>query len=75
MSASARPGGLAPSPGAAPRRQIIAAQTAFEVRTILSNGEQLLLTLVIPLVLLLGLSRLPADLVGHSPVIDAVSTP
>lgn len=73
MSTSAAPGGLAPRPGSAPRRRIVAAQTAFEVRTTLRNGEQLLLTLVIPLVLLVGLSRLPADLVGSSPVIDAVT--
>ena len=33
----------------------------------LRNGEQLLLTLVIPLVLLVGLSRLPADVVGPRP--------
>ncbi len=39
----------------------------------LRNGEQLLLTLVIPLLLLVGLSRLPADLVGHSPAVDAVT--
>ena len=73
MSTSAAPGGLAPRPGSAPRRRIVAAQTAFEVRTTLRNGEQLLLTLVIPLVLLVGLSRLPVDLVGSSPVIDAVT--
>jgi ABC-2 type transport system permease protein len=73
MTASTAPGGLAPRPGAAPRARIVAAQTGFEVRTTLRNGEQLLLTLVIPLVLLVGLSRLPADLVGSSPVIDAVT--
>jgi ABC-2 type transport system permease protein len=73
MTSSTSPGGLGPRPGAAPRRRIVAAQTGLEVRTTLRNGEQLLLTLVIPLVLLVGLSRLPADLVGSSPVIDAVT--
>lgn len=73
MTPSSAPGGLAPRPGAAPRHRIVAAQTAFEVRSTLRNGEQLLLTLVIPMVLLIGLSRLPADLVGSSPVIDAVA--
>jgi ABC-2 type transport system permease protein len=43
------------------------------VRSTLRNGEQLLLTLAIPLVLLVGLSRLPVDLLGHSPAIDAVA--
>lgn len=73
MSPSTAPGGLAPRPGAAPRARVVAAQAGFEVRTTLRNGEQLLLTLVIPWVLLVGLSRLPADLVGSSPVIDAVT--
>jgi ABC-2 type transport system permease protein len=39
----------------------------------LRNGEQLLLTLVVPLVLLVGLSHLPESVVGHSPAIDAVA--
>src|SRR6185437_8244217 len=48
-----------PAPGAAPLRQMIAAQAALETRTLLRNGEQLLLTLVIPLLLLaaFGLER------------------
>ncbi len=70
---SSTPGGLAPHPGAAPRAQILLAQTGAEVRTSLRNGEQLLLTLVIPVVVLVALSRLPADLVGGSPVIDVVA--
>src|SRR5256885_377855 len=41
-----------PAPGAAPLRQMIAAQARLETRTLLRNGEQLLLTLVIPLLLL-----------------------
>jgi ABC-2 type transport system permease protein len=44
---------FAPAPGAAPKSRIISAQTAYEVRTLLRNGEQLLLTLIIPVVLLL----------------------
>jgi ABC-2 type transport system permease protein len=43
---------FAPAPGAAPLRRMIAAQAAMETRTLLRNGEQLLLTLVIPLLLL-----------------------
>ncbi len=41
-----------PAPGAAPLRRMIAAQARLETRTLLRNGEQLLLTLVIPLLLL-----------------------
>ncbi len=42
----------APHPGASPLPRMVAAQTALETRLLLRNGEQLLLTLVIPLVLL-----------------------
>jgi ABC-2 type transport system permease protein len=49
-----------PDPGAAPLGRIISAQTAYEVRALLRNGEQLLLTLIIPVVLLMlfGLTSL-----------------
>jgi ABC-type transport system involved in cytochrome c biogenesis permease component len=70
---SAVPGGLAPRPAAAPRGRVLATQTAAEIRMTLRNGEQLLLTLVIPLVLLVALSHLPESVVGHSPAIDAVA--
>jgi ABC-2 type transport system permease protein len=43
---------LTPAPGAAPLPRMIGAQTAHEVRTLLRNGEQLLLTLIIPVALL-----------------------
>ena len=43
---------FAPAPGAAPLRRMIAAQARLETRTLLRNGEQLLLTLIIPLLLL-----------------------
>jgi ABC-2 type transport system permease protein len=66
-------GGLAPGPGAAPRGRILRTQTLAEIRMTLRNGEQLLLTLVIPLVVLVGLSHLPPDVVGHSPAIDTVA--
>jgi len=45
-------GTFVPRPGAAPLPRMLAAQTALEVRMILRNGEQLLLTLVIPLLVL-----------------------
>jgi ABC-2 type transport system permease protein len=41
-----------PAPGAAPLRRMVAAQAVLETRTLLRNGEQLLLTLFIPLLLL-----------------------
>lgn len=44
---------LAPAPGAAPLPRMVRAQAAYELRAVLRNGEQLLLTLVIPVVLLL----------------------
>jgi ABC-2 type transport system permease protein len=48
---------FAPAPGAAPTARMIAAQAAFEVRSLLRNGEQLLLTLVVPVLLLAGFSE------------------
>jgi len=47
---------LGPQQAAPPRRRV-AAQAAFETRAVLRNGEQLLLTLVIPALLLVGLAR------------------
>jgi ABC-2 type transport system permease protein len=40
-----------PAPGAAPTRQMLRAQTAMELKLLLRNGEQVGLTLVIPLLL------------------------
>ncbi|MFG3493486.1 ABC transporter permease [Streptomyces sp. NPDC047928] len=45
-------GTYAPKPGAAPVGRMIAAQAAFETRMLLRNGEQLLLTVIIPSLLL-----------------------
>jgi len=50
---------FAPAPGAAPLTRMIAAQARLETRTMLRNGEQLLLTLVIPLLLLAAFSLEP----------------
>lgn len=43
---------FAPAAGAAPRRRMLGAQTAMEFKLLLRNGEQVGLTLVIPLLLL-----------------------
>ena len=52
-----------PAPGAAPAARQLAAQTAMELRLMLRNGEQLLLTIVIPTVLLILFASAPiADL-------------
>ncbi|MFE5142238.1 ABC transporter permease [Streptomyces fagopyri] len=45
-------GTYTPSPGAAPLSRMIGAQAALETRMLLRNGEQLLLTVVIPALLL-----------------------
>lgn len=41
-----------PAPGAAPRSRMLGAQTSMEFRLLLRNGEQVGLTLIIPLLLL-----------------------
>jgi ABC-2 type transport system permease protein len=51
------PGALTPHPGAAPFPRMLAAQTKAELTLLLRNGEQILLTLVIPLGLLLVLTE------------------
>jgi ABC-2 type transport system permease protein len=43
-----------PAPGAAPLPRMIRAQSALELRTLARNGEQLLLTLIIPVLLLIA---------------------
>lgn len=45
-------GTFAPRPGAAPLPRMLLAQTGLEVRMVLRNGEQLLLTIVIPVLVL-----------------------
>lgn len=47
----------AASAGAAPATRRVLAQTAFETRAILRNGEQLLVTVVVPVMVLVGLTR------------------
>ncbi|HET7408300.1 MAG TPA: ABC transporter permease [Mycobacteriales bacterium] len=52
-------GTFAPRPGAAPLPRIVAAQTAMELRLLLRNGEQLLLTVIIPTLLLALFAAVP----------------
>jgi ABC-2 type transport system permease protein len=56
----------APAPGAAPLPGMVRAQSGLELRTLARNGEQLLLTLIVPLLLLLAF--------GHENLIS-VGTP
>ncbi|TIC87813.1 ABC transporter permease [Nocardioides sp. GY 10113] len=50
-------GTFAPAPGAAPLPRQVLAQTAMEARLMLRNGEQLLIAVVIPIVVLVGAVR------------------
>lgn len=65
-------GTFAPRPGAAPLLQQVRAQTLMEARLMLRNGEQLLLAVVIPLLVLVGgvlaADRLDLDLADGTPL-------
>jgi ABC-2 type transport system permease protein len=52
VSTTTSSGTFAPDPGAAPLGRMLTAQTGLEVRMVLRNGEQLLLTVVIPVLVL-----------------------
>jgi ABC-2 type transport system permease protein len=59
-----------PAPGAAPFPRMVLAQAGAEVRGMLRNGEQLLLTMIIPVLLLVGFSLAPLIDVGGGRRID-----
>ena len=65
-----------PAPGSAPLPRMVVAQAAMEARLLARNGEQLLLAVVIPVIVLvggvLGADRLDLDFSGHRPV-DALT--
>jgi ABC-2 type transport system permease protein len=56
---TAAPLDFSPAGGAAPRWQQLVAQTSMELRLMLRNGEQLLLTIIIPTVLLVLFASAP----------------
>ena len=58
---------LAPAPGAAPLHRMVAAQAAQEIRNTMRNGEQLLLVMIIPVLLLAAFSLEPLATVGSGP--------
>jgi ABC-2 type transport system permease protein len=60
----------APAHAAAPRRDRIMAQTRFETGTLLRNGEQLLVALVLPAMALVGLALSQSPSLGPGRRID-----
>jgi ABC-2 type transport system permease protein len=65
-------GAFAPAPGGSGLRRMVLAQARMEARLMLRNGEQLLLAIVIPVIVLLGgvaaAGRLGSTFEGHAPV-------
>lgn len=70
---SAAPDLATPAPGAAPAVRRILAQAGFEIRVLLRNGEQLLISLILPALVLVGLSRLDLGDLGPGTRIDVVA--
>ncbi|WP_370290296.1 ABC transporter permease [Nocardioides sp.] len=54
LTAPAGTGTFAPRPGSAPRLRQVLAQASMESRLLLRNGEQLLIAVVIPVIVLVG---------------------
>jgi len=63
-------GTYTPKPGAAPLPRMIAAQAALETRMLLRNGEQLLLTVIIPTLLLVLFSSVDIIDTGKGKSVD-----
>ncbi|MBC9711958.1 ABC transporter permease [Streptomyces sp. TRM66268-LWL] len=63
-------GTYAPKPGAAPMGRMITAQAVFETKMLLRNGEQLLLTVVIPSLLLVLFSTVDIIDTGSGDAVD-----
>lgn len=68
--ADAAAGTFTPRPGAAPLPRMIRAQAALETRMLLRNGEQLLLTVVIPTLLLVLFSAVDIVDTGSGKAVD-----
>ncbi|MCY9784588.1 ABC transporter permease [Nocardiopsis sp. EMB25] len=62
-----------PDPGAAPTWRMVAAQAGMELRIMLRHGEQFLLTMVIPVLLLVGFSLTSVLDVGGGARVDALT--
>lgn len=68
-------GTFTPQPGAAPLAQMVLTQARMESRLMLRNGEQLLIAIVIPVIVLIGLVS-AADSLGldyDNPVVDVIT--
>ncbi|MEU5681385.1 ABC transporter permease [Streptomyces rochei] len=63
-------GTYTPKPGAAPLGRMIAAQAALEAKMLLRNGEQLLLTVIIPTLLLVLFSTVDIVDTGAGEAVD-----
>ncbi|WP_020137629.1 ABC transporter permease [Streptomyces sp. 351MFTsu5.1] len=63
-------GTYAPKPGAAPLGRMIATQAALETKMLLRNGEQLLLTVVIPTLVLVLFSSVDIIDTGQAEAVD-----
>ncbi len=63
---------FAPAPGAAPPSRMVLSQAVFETRLLFRNGEQVLLTMVIPLVLLGLLVAVPVVETGPGRAVDVL---
>lgn len=61
---------LAPAPGPAPLPRMLVSQVSFETRLLLRNAEQLLLTILIPVVLLVLLLAVPVLDTDPTPKVD-----
>lgn len=60
------PGTFAPDPRPSAVPRMLAAQSGLELKLLLRNGEQLLLTMFIPITLLVGLTLLPLGSFGDN---------
>ena len=67
---SSEPLGLSPRPGAAPASRRVLAQASAELRTTLGNGEQLLLQLAIPVLVLVFFTWAPVLDLGTGRRVD-----
>ncbi|WP_017614466.1 ABC transporter permease [Nocardiopsis salina] len=62
-----------PDPQAAPLGRMVLAQAGMELRIMLRHGEQLLLTMVIPVLLLIGFSVTPVLDMGEGARVDVLT--
>src|SRR5690625_3180440 len=62
-----------PDPGAAPLWRMVLAQAGMELRIMLRHGEQLLLTMVIPVLLLVGFTVTPVLDMGEGARVDVLT--